>query len=246
MSKQEDIHKYWEEKTTASMYDKNLLDLEIDMISHELNSEDSVLDLGCGEGEGTSAYAKITKKIIATDFSDTRLRMLSERSPTIETRPLDMRELSPSLFDGPFNVVITQRSLINLLDFSQQLAVIKRIHQVLCDNGKYIMVEGFKNGDKGMNELREFLGLKPINERWHNCFFEEDDLINSIQDIFQLKRTRNLSTFYFLTRIVNAALNDTPKWDDNINLLAARLEKNFPNLMNPDLSRVKMLVFEKK
>jgi len=242
------INEYWNNENAQSMYDKNMLDLEICSIISELNKEDFVLDLGCGEGEGTVEYAKVVKDIVAIDSSETRLKLLSQRNFHLKRINVDMRSLDLVLFDKLFDVVITQRSLINLPEHSQQIDVIKQIHKVLKNKGKYIMLEGFEEGEQSINDIRVFLGLEPIKQKWHNLFFNQNELINEISDIFELKKELGFNTFYFLTRVINARLKhpDIPKWDDEFNVMAMNLEKSFPNLIGHNFSRLKMLVFEKR
>jgi len=248
MKSESQIREYWEDKSVASMYDKNLINLEIGIIADQLKSDDVVLDLGCGEGEGTICYSEKVKKIIAVDYSQTRLDLLAKKNPEIESICLDMKNLSPSSFENKFDVIITQRSLINLTDFSDQIRTIKTIHSLLKDNGRYVMLEGFKRGAEAINRVREQFELSPINVKWHNLFFDQDELCENISDIFSLREERRLSTFLFLTRVVNAIHKhpDVPKWNDEFNNLAFKMETMFPDLMKEDFSRLKMLVFEKK
>ena len=54
------ILRYWDDETVESMYDKNLLSLEINSIRKRIKPGSQVLDVGCGEGEGLLIYSKIS------------------------------------------------------------------------------------------------------------------------------------------------------------------------------------------
>lgn len=242
------INEYWDNESNQSMYDKNLLELEISAIISELTKEDFVLDLGCGEGEGTTRYSEIVKDIIAMDISETRLKLLSQRSPHIKSVIMDMRNIGSYIFKCPLDVVITQRSLINLSEYSQQIDVIKQIYKILKNKGKYIMLEGFNDGDRSINNVRSVIGIEPVKQKWHNLFFNKNELVSDISNMFELKKERNFNVFFFLTRVINACLKypEIPKWDDKMNTIALNLEKFCPDLISQDFSRLKMLVFERK
>ena len=72
----QEVLKYWNQDDVESMYDKNLLNLEIKLIKKRITEKSKILDAGCGEGEGTLEYSKIPGvKVHAVDFSETRLNI---------------------------------------------------------------------------------------------------------------------------------------------------------------------------
>ena len=80
MYDKEQVLNYWEDQNVESMYDKHLLEREIEMIKKYLAKGIKVLDVGCGEGEATKVYSSIKGiKIHAIDFSNTRLMKAKER-----------------------------------------------------------------------------------------------------------------------------------------------------------------------
>src|SRR5438045_8442179 len=77
---QEQVLEYWNDNAVASMYDKHLLNAEIDLLRRQIPEGAKVLDAGCGEGEGTLAYSSVPGTVVqAVDFSETRLEKARER-----------------------------------------------------------------------------------------------------------------------------------------------------------------------
>src|SRR4030042_1069579 len=78
--RRETLLEYWNRDDVESMYDKHLLNAEIELIKKIITPNSKLLDAGCGEGEGTLAYSTIPGILIhAVDFSETRLRAAAER-----------------------------------------------------------------------------------------------------------------------------------------------------------------------
>jgi SAM-dependent methyltransferase len=243
----DDVKKHWDGSATESMYDKNLLELEITAILEQLRPEDRVLDVGCGEGEGTARYFGKVKSILGVDYSDTRLDKLKEANSGISTLRMDMRELSPDLFNPLFSTVITQRSLINLKDFGEQRQMITRIHSLLENGGRYIMLEGFAEGVESVNRIRRDFCLPDIGVKWHNCFIKKNLLLDFVRGRFELVHSRDFSLYFFLTRVFNAILRhpEVPKWDEAVNRLARDMEIRCGNRFMSGVSRLELLVFRK-
>src|SRR6185503_7165609 len=77
---QEEVLEYWNTSTVESMYDKHLLNAEIELLRRRIPEGAKILDAGCGEGEGTLAYSSVPGATVhAVDFSETRLQKARER-----------------------------------------------------------------------------------------------------------------------------------------------------------------------
>lgn len=237
---------YWDKDSTESMYDKNLLDIEIKSILKQLNKDDIVIDIGCGEGEGTVEYYKKVKKIVGLDFSITRLEKLLSRNADIETIQHDLQ--MPLELERKFTIAISQRCLINLKDFKEQSEAIKNIYSVLEDHGRLILLEGFNEGVDNLNKIREDFSIPIAQVKWHNCFFNKKELMEFIEPYFTLEYQRDFSIYSFLTRAFNAILlsPDVPKWHSKFNELARKMENRYENNFLRGLSRLELLVFKKR
>ena len=122
-----EILEFWDREETESMYDKLLLNQEIDLISKYIPKGSKILDAGCGEGEGTFVYSKIPNVTIhAADFSETRVQKaeqnLSDRK-NIKFFKIDF--LNDYQLDRDYDVIISQRFLINLMKWEKQKKIIK-------------------------------------------------------------------------------------------------------------------------
>src|SRR5215469_1487659 len=90
------VLQHWNDQHVESMYDKHLLNAEIELIRERITPHSKILDAGCGEGEGSLAYSSVPgSKVHAVDFSETRLALAKQRLAGRENvllRRLDLRE----------------------------------------------------------------------------------------------------------------------------------------------------------
>jgi len=245
----EKAKEYWDCESTESMYDKNWLAAEIELIRSRLTPSSRILDAGCGEGEGVLVYAEIPDVTIdAADFSETRLRMAAERlkdKRNVSFKKIDFTEtvaLEPN-----FDYVISQRFLINILDWDEQKVVLLRLMNLLVPNGHLLLMEGSKKAVDELNEFRAFFGLPPINVKWHNLFLD-DELLNCFMDAngFTLAEHTGLGTYYFLTRGVQPIFNPSPNWDSRFNEISSQSDLQNAVGLTTRFSRIKLWVFKKR
>jgi hypothetical protein len=129
---------------------------------------------------------------------------------------------------GKFDVVLTQRMLINLNSVEEQHHVFENIMSLLNPEGVYIMIECSHEGLQEINTVREDLELELMTAPWHNLFFDEDVVKSWGTSNYRLKEVYPFaSTYYFLSRIVYAKLAKDQglelKYDSDINLLSTKL-----------------------
>ena len=245
---QEQVLKYWDNDDVESMYDKNLLNAEIELVKARIQPGAKILDAGCGEGEGTLAYSSIPgSEVHAVDFSETRLRKARERLTGRENVILKQVDfLGTYDLDGDYDVVVSQRFLINLMDWHLQQKVLLDLMSMLKPGGKFLMLEGSQQGVNSLNDFRVAWNLEPIPVKWHNLFF--DDLI--LRDFMQqhdykLVEQDGLGTYFLLTRGVRPALDRELNWDCQFNRLAVAKRTSKLLGFHTDFSRLKLWVFEK-
>ena len=242
------ILEYWNNENVQSMYDRNLLKLEIASISEHLKTDDVVLDAGCGESETTSRYAPKCKSLIATDFSDTRLRLARKNLSGLQNVKLEKVDFTREIpfSENSFDVVISQRFLINIVDRAVQFQIIRSFFNLLKDRGRLLLLEGFNEGTSNLNTLRRKLGLQEIPAKWHNKFFNTNEFEKAVAEIgFRICTQKDFSLYFLLTRVINAKLKhpEVPAWNDELNNIAADLD-GAVNLQG--LSRLKFYVLEKQ
>lgn len=228
------------------MYDKHLLHAESELIRRRITPNARILDAGCGEGEGTLVYSEVPGVLVhAADFSKTRLQMARQRlagRENVSFRQVDF--LGEYSCDYDFDFIISQRFLINLLDWPLQQKVLLALMKRLKPDGRLLMFEGSRQGVDSLNDLRALWGLEPIPVKWHNLFFDDDLLIDFMQQNgYRLIEQDGLGTYFMLTRGIRPALEADLNWDCDFNRIAAR--SNMSDLLGikTKFSRLKLFVF---
>lgn len=264
MNKLEKIKELWNEEARKSFEfdsifplgyagtypDYNMQHLEMNAISKYIKPGSKVLDIGCGKGY-TSLYLAWLQNISITglDYSE---EMISAANKNLDEMRSKLKGvirfvvgnvLDSSLPKEEFDLVYTERCLINLTSWEDQQKAIENISKLLKKGGLFIMQEGSKTSLDKLNEVRSRYNLKPIEVVWHNLFFEDKSLIDFSQRIFNLKSIDNFSSmFTLISRVINPALvfPEEPSYKAKINHLAL----NLPNF--GDYGYQKIYVFEKK
>lgn len=242
------VLEYWDRDEVESMYDKNLLKLEIQLIKERIPINSKILDAGCGEGEGTLEYAKIPGvKIDAVDFSETRLKKATQRlskHDNVTLKKVDF--LGTYSLDTDYDVIIAQRLLINLMRWKVQQKVLLDFKSMLKRGGKLILLEGSMEGVETLNKLRGAFGLKPIPVKWHNLFFDDKVLINFMKkNNFIFVEEDGLGEYFMLTRGLRPYFEEELNWDSAFNKIASSPEVEETLNLGPACSRLKLWVFEK-
>lgn len=243
-----DILRYWNDPTVESMYDKYLLKLEIELIKSKLRPSSKILDAGCGEGEGTLEYSKIPEvEIHAVDFSDTRLEKAQSNLIGIKNVKFSKINLLENFqLDSKFDFIISQRVLINIMEWDLQKIAILNLKKQLKPGGRIIFLEGSIDGVTQLNNFREIFGLNPINVKWHNLFFDDNILELFFKEAgLTLVEKDGLGEYFMLTRGVRPYFDKNLEWDNNFNINSSN--ENMRSILNlkDRLSRLKLWVVEK-
>lgn len=239
---------YWERPDVESMYDKNLLRAEIELIARRVAANSKILDAGCGEGEGTVVYSSIPGAIVhAVDFSATRLALARQRLAGRDNVVLKQADLLNELcLDDDYDVIVSQRFLINLMEWQLQQRVLLKLMQLLKPGGRLLMLEGSQQGVDSLNQLRSSLGLPPIPVKWHNLFFDDEALIRFMQgNNYRLIEREGLGAYFTLTRAIRPLLDSDLSWDCEFNRLAALPAVADLLALGAKFSRLKLFVFQK-
>lgn len=220
--------------------------LEIEKVKPLLRSGERVIDIGCGSGYATKAFAPLVASIQGVDFSEGMI----ERARSGEV-PANARfdvgnvlELNSGSF-GLFDTAISLRCLINLPDWETQKTALANIASVIRPGGRYIFVEGYKDGRDRLNGVRTGMGLAEMPPVWHNIDFEEGQTIEFLERYFTVTRQDGFGIYDILSRVVHPAMvaPDMPRYEAKINEVAAQLATLVPACS--DLSRVLFLVLER-
>lgn len=244
----EQVLAHWNKQVVESMYDKHLLAAETELIRQRITPHAKILDAGCGEGEGTIVYSAIPGVVVhAVDFSETRLAMARQRLAGRQNVLLQQVDfLGQYACDIDYDFVISQRFLINLMEWPLQQKVLLDLISALKPDGRLLMLEGSQQGVESLNELRSALGLEPIPVKWHNLFFDDDLLVSFMQyNGCRLIEQDGLGTYFMLTRGIRPALDACVAWDCEFNRLAALPGVRDLLEFKTAFSRLKLFVFQK-
>lgn len=197
------VQDYWEEEKTVSIIDKNLHKIETDLASKYLMPTDTIADIGCGDGEATVEYAKKVKTCLGIERSSFLLNLAKKAAAKAGLKNAtylkgDILKLD---FKEKFDVIITQRLLINLISWKEQQQGLINIYNALKPGGRYIMIENTSDSFNALNEMRAEVDLSPIPQHWHNRFFDYDKLEKFLEGKFQIVKVWDLGLYYFLTRV---------------------------------------------
>jgi ubiquinone/menaquinone biosynthesis C-methylase UbiE len=220
----ENVLNYWNQPEVESMYDKYLLNAEIEMIRSRIIPNSKILDAGCGEGEGTLEYSKIEgTEIHAADFSDVRLEKAKERlAGRTNIRLYKIDFLEPFSLDNDYDFIISQRFIINLMQWALQKKVILDFASRLKPGGKLLLLEGSRDGVLELNAFRASLGLEPIAIKWHNLFLENRKMEHFLNDNgLRVLEKDGLGEYFLLTRGIRPFFDKNLSWDNTFNKITS-------------------------
>jgi ubiquinone/menaquinone biosynthesis C-methylase UbiE len=207
--------------------------LEVEAIAAHVADGMRVLELGCGNGLTALEIAtRFEVAIVALDFADKMVEhaRLAARDRKLRGKvEFDVGDVTNlSAIKGSFDLIYTERVLINLPDYSTQAQAIADITRLLVDGGCYVMCENSHDGLDRINALREQVGLIKISPPWHNRYFRDAELEQLDIPGIRLERIEEYSsTYYLLSRVVNAWVaqreGKEPRYNSPINEIALHL-----------------------
>ena len=236
----------------AGSNDFNLKYLEIQELSKFMKDDLKVLELGCGNGITSIEFAKnFNIHITAVDYSENMIEQANKNlknnknqlNGSVSFSVLSLSQLNK--LNQKFDLIFTERVLINLNSWDEQMKTLIKISELLNVNGVYCMCESSINALNNINKLRLEFNLPEIIPPWHNTYIDDEKLHefnkNNLLDLVEISNFS--STYYLFSRIVNARLaldnNEKVSYSNPINLVSLKL----PPLGN--YSQSKLWVFKK-
>lgn len=221
--------------------------LEIEAVRRYLRSGDRVIDIGCGSGYATKKFSDHVASVTGVDFSPGMIeRATADKDVPANAQfaTCDVLQLAAQQF-GTFDVAITMRCLINLPDWEAQQRALANIASIVKPGGRYIFVEGFKDGRDNLNRMRTRMGLEAMPVVWHNVDFERDRTLEFLGRYYKVAEECGFGLYDLIARIVHPVLvaPEPPKYEAKINEIAARIAAAMPGC--DELSRVLILVLER-
>ncbi len=246
----QEIRDYWNKRAETEAASGNRLttndwylrELEAKTFIHEIASRVNeasfqLLDVGCGDGLTTIRVCGAFPGVHAVGV-DYAAHMIQAASRNLQDHPEllsrltfdagDALSLSLQFQKTFFDVVLSDRCLINLGDYESQKKAFAEIASVIRPGGYYFAVENFSEGQDNMNEARLRLGLNEIPVRWHNLFFTEESFAAASSAGFEKPEYVDFASgYYFATRLVYSAYcsarGEEPDYGHEIHRLAVDL-----------------------
>ncbi|HJW29854.1 MAG TPA: class I SAM-dependent methyltransferase, partial [Saprospiraceae bacterium] len=139
---------------------------------------------------------------------------------------------SEGLRGRKYDVVLSTRCLINLSNFDEQKIGILEMRKMLKPNGRLILVENIKEGLDNLNAVRATFGLDPMQQRWHNHYIPQPELMKFLESMkghmLTQEYVENIGNMYYIaSRVIYAKLckdqGVEPDYNNPINEIASQL-----------------------
>jgi len=239
MANKKEILDYWndqaikyQESPLATTPDIISFEMEMNIILKELKDGQTVLNIGCGNGVKDIEYCRKKQIFLkGIDFSQSMIDIAQSQMGTVAdligTLRFEHGDVLNLKEPIKYDVVITNRCLINLENEDQQLQAISNIYDALSENGVFLMLECTLKGLENINSVRKGFELEQIEERWHNKYLNEEKVLEYIRSKFKRVEIDNFNSTYFLiSRTLNALMTKPTEeinYTSEINRFAAKL-----------------------
>lgn len=184
---------------------------ELERFCHLKKTSIHVMDLGCGNGHLLSILSKKFPRVkfCGVEFSKELLTLAQSRDlPNVRFFHGDCRK--EETFVSKYDVIITERVIINLLKGRDKIKTFQNISRHLRPGGLYLMCESFREPLYNLNRARSEVGLGALEESCHNSYILENMLEKlksfGLTEQDSLIKENFLSTYFFLTRVFHSLL----------------------------------------
>ncbi len=227
------ILNYWNKRAKNKILkctnDINLEKNEIKFFLSTIKSNKNILDIGCGDGELLRTLKKKKKcNCYGIDFSENLIKIAKKKSKNINYFCLDMNELKNGFKSKiKFDYIITKRSVQNLTSWKNQRKFLNQLYFFSNQKTKILLMESSNDGLKKINEVRKKLKLNKITKPWHNLYLYDSKIKNTKFKGLKLHSIKELfSTYYFTSRVLNAAITKKTNYNDKLNLAGWQLSQD--------------------
>jgi 2-polyprenyl-3-methyl-5-hydroxy-6-metoxy-1,4-benzoquinol methylase len=172
-----------------------------------------LLDIGCGNGFTLEALSTSGLEINCHGIEpNEKLREIANarlEEAGIKVRQGDLRDQHGAI-ESTFDIVVSQRVLINILDPIDQAVALQSLVQLLEKGGILISFESFSSGLKRLNLARTEFGLKEIQMADHNLYLCDDyfdvDSLEPWPYADSVVRPNYFSSHYYISRVLHEAM----------------------------------------
>lgn len=224
----------------ASTPDKYLIELEIRTLWRYLRDKGRMLDIGCGNGySDVKIFEKKDLEITGVDISEELIELAKNSTYVVKFM---VGDVSSEDFGGklePFDIVLTKRTIINILTWEEQMKTLHKIYELVKPNGQYFMMEATVQGHDKIGQLREALEMSKTPIRWHNNYLDMERLVPFLKTLYKDVRVIEFSsTYYLISRVIYPFIlkffHKEPSYLSWVNKIACQL----PNIGNCGLQKM--------
>lgn len=161
-------------------------------IARKWNASDmfDILEPGCGNGVNCIALADAFPRACFKGSDYVPEMVMAARQLAVEVGGIagsptcnfvigDVMTGAP----GKFDVIFTDRCLINLNTIEKQKQAITGLASNLKPGGMLLLIENCKQTHASQNTLREVVGLEPRKAVDYNLFFDEPEILNHVRGL---------------------------------------------------------------
>lgn len=210
-----------------------------------------VLDLGCGNGYTIEELASYFPNAYFVGLEPHPELLKLAQARDIPNAKFEMgNALNPHYQDFAFDIIITERVLVNLTSDQQQETAFKNIANNLVPGGNYLMIESFVEPLQKLNKIRrENLLGEELKQSDHNLYMKFTLLRKLIKyGLFtqQSDFMDELSPHFFLSRVFHPLTRqEGSKMKENTLIEILENSGSFHQLKGQFLSPIQFMKFAK-
>ena len=245
---------------TIKKLEINAISKTIQSLNLNHNQPTKILEVGCGNGHNLFSLSEqiSNANLTGIDYSSQMIdnaRQLNQdkKSPPINFFVGNILELSDNKdLKQEYDIVFTDRCIINLNTVERQLKAIENLHKKLCVGGHLIILENFLNSYGNQNFCRQALGLKKRTPDKYNLFIDEKEFIKFTTGRLNLElieansfgSLHDLMLYVLLPAVNNGNVDYSHPIMDAVTQLLINIETDFKNSFG-DFGQNRLYLFRK-
>lgn len=202
----------------------------------ELASGARILEAGCGNGRNCLELASMfpDARFTGFDYVPEMIEAARAGQAALGTENItflvgDVRDPEETAgMEGPFDVVFTDRCLINLATHDEQFEALDALAALVHPSGELLLIENTLQAYSRQNGARKALGLPDREPPWHNLFLDEDLLFSHLEGRLEIVAIEDFASLHdlLLYALVPASSGGDVDYDHPIVAAATELLLN--------------------